>query len=233
MTISYTRTRSQVAGMVLRKLGVAGVGSLDSNDTAIVYEAADLRLKEIHKLGIFWRKVDPVASTFSLSAGTVSAHLATADVLFPILMTVRNGSVDDEPVQIIGIQEYNAIENKSDTGLPTKALWKGSNEFLFWPVPLAAGTARLVYEKYADDSSADSALDIDVSMIRCMKDIITYDVADAFGVDEQKMMRFMKEAAKAELDIRKLSVQRVGLEAVAVDDWESRNRSETDYGRDF
>lgn len=233
MTISYTRTRSQVAGMVLRKLGVAGPATIDANDAAVVYEAADLRLKEIHKLGIFWRKVDPVASTFSLSAGTVSAHLATADVLFPILMTVRNGSVDDEPVQIIGIQEYNAIENKSDTGLPTKALWKGSNEFLFWPVPLAAGTARLVYEKFADDTSADSALDIDVAMIRCMKDLITYDVADAFGVDEQKMMRFAKEAAKAELDIRKLSVQRVSLEAVAVDDWESRNRSESDYGRDF
>ena len=42
--------------MVLRKLGVIGAAtSVVSADADIVYEAIDLRLKEMHREGIFWR----------------------------------------------------------------------------------------------------------------------------------------------------------------------------------
>lgn len=224
MTISFTRTREQLRASVLRKLGVGLDGSAASADHEIVYEAMDMRLKEMHRLGTFWRKVDKVAATFSLSAATVSAHAASADILFPIQMTVKDGSLD-EPIDIIGIREYNMIEDKTQAGFPVAATWKGSTEFLFWPVPTEATTASIVYEKIADDTSAGASLDIDTSMIRAFRDLLCYDVGDQFGVDETRMQRFKVDAKQAELDIRKLSVERKEFTSVAVDDWEDFGHS--------
>lgn len=220
-----------MADLVLGKLGVKANGvSADSADMEIVYEAIDLRLKEIHKLGIFWRKVDETPLSFSLTASTSSAS-ATGDILFPIKMTVVDGSLD-EPVSIIGTLEYAAIENKGDLGVPTKALWKGGAEFLFHPVPRSSTTAKLVYEKVADDTANATAPDVEVSMLRCLKEIVAYDCGDHWGKSEATMMRWERAATQAEKDIRKLAVERKSFQPVAVDDWSSMpSRRPTDYGR--
>lgn len=231
MTTSFTRTRTQIAQRVLGKVTGVGTTTAFSNDMDTVYEAVDLRLKEMHKLGIFWRKVTSVPVTFSLSAGIVSASGGAGDILFPIKMTFSNGTYDD-PVRIVGMREYAAIPDKTRTGNPDKALWKGGTEFLFHPVPSANGTAKLLYEKIADDTSAGAAVDVDVSMIRPLMDLVKYDVADDFGVAEQTQVRWKVEATQAEKDIRKLSVQRVDTDAVSVDDWSgARMHRPTDYGR--
>jgi hypothetical protein len=190
VSTSFTRTREQLRSMVLRKLGVVGAAtSVVSADADIVYEAIDLRLKEMHRLGVFWLK-----------------------------MTVTDGSTD-EPVEIIGKPEYAAIELKNDSGLPTKAIWKGSTEFILHPVPITSSTVKLVYEKIADDTTAGSAADVDVSMMRHLKDIIAYDVGDDFGMDEGRMQRFQREAMMAEKNIRKLNAERKNYGPVCVDEY--------------
>jgi hypothetical protein len=219
VSTSFTRTREQLRSMVLRKLGVVGAAtSVVSADADIVYEAIDLRLKEMHRLGVFWRKVDSIPTTFSITAGVSSAHVATNDILFPLKMTVTDGSTD-EPVEIIGKPEYAAIELKNDSGLPTKAIWKGSTEFILHPVPITSSTVKLVYEKIADDTTAGSAADVDVSMMRHLKDIIAYDVGDDFGMDEGRMQRFQREAMMAEKNIRKLNAERKNYGPVCVDEY--------------
>jgi hypothetical protein len=230
MSVTFTRTREQLRSMVLRKLGVMGSStSVVSADADIVYEAIDLRLKELHQKGILWRKVDKVPASFAISAGVVSAHASTNDILFPIHMTVSDGSLD-EPLTIIGPVEYSRIENKNDAGLPEKVLWKGSTEFMLYPVPLATSTVKIVYEKIADDTTAGAAADVDVSMMRHLKDIIAYDIADDFGVDEGKIQRLAKESQMAENNIRKLSVERKAFAPVQVDGWpDFQEREETDY----
>jgi hypothetical protein len=218
--------------MVLRKLGILGAAtSVVSADADIVYEAIDLRLKELHKKGILWRKVDKVPASFSIGAGVSSAHASTNDILFPIHMTVTDGSLD-EPLTIIGPVEYSRISNKNDAGLPERVLWKGSTEFLLHPVPLTASTVKIVYEKIADDTTAGAAADVDVSMMRHLKDIIAYDIGDDFGMDEQRMQRFAKEASMAETSIRKLALDpvRKSFAPVQVDGWpDYQDRQETDY----
>ena len=231
MTTSFTRTRNQLADIVLGKLGVKASGaSADSADQDVVYEAIDLRLKEIHKLGIFWRKVDETPLSFSLTANTSSAS-ATGDILFPIRMTVVDGSLD-EPVSIIGALEYAAIENKAEQGLPTKALWKGGAEFLFHPVQTSATTAKLVYEKVIDDTVNATAPDVEVSMLRCLKDIVAFDCGDHWGKPEATMMRWERAATQAEKDIRKLAVEHKSFARVPVDDWcdPPVTHRRTDYG---
>lgn len=232
MTTSFTRTRTQIAQRVLGKVIKIGAATAASADYDTVYEALDLRLKEMHKMGTFWRKVTSVPVTFSLAAGIVSASAGAGDILFPIKLTWTNGTNDD-PVSIVGMADYAAIEDKTRTGSPEKALWKGGSEFLFYPVPVSSGTAKLLYEKIADDTSAGSAVDIDVSMIRCMVDIIKYDVADDYGIPEPMQGRWRQECEKAERDIRKLGAQHTDYLPVAVDNFDDRQpnaRPRSDYG---
>ena len=230
MPVSFNRTRTQIATMVLAKLGIGARGQTQlSADTDLVYEAMDMRLKEMHRLGIFWRKVETVPLTFSVGSGIISAS-ATIDILFPISLTFTNGSNDD-PMEIISPLQYAKIEDKSQTGNPQRAVWDRSAKFTLWPIPVADGTMKLLYEKVADDTSAGAVIDIDVSMLRWMRDILCYDCGDYFRKDDNLMMRYKAEAEIAEKNIRKLNNVQVDYAPVAVDDWSTtRGSRESDYG---
>lgn len=229
MTYSFTRTREEMRNLVLGKLGVLAAGeTAAAEDATLVYEAIDLRLKELHRRGIFWRKVTRRALSFTIPSSVASAS-ASVDVLFPIQMHVVVNSLD-EPVDIISIRDYANIPNKSELGTPTKVLYNGSAEFIFWPVPTAATTAKVIYEKIADDTAASTQPDVDVAMLRWLRDIIAYDLADYYGLPEKKIQRLGVEAEIAERRIRALSVEKVDYTPVAVDDWTSTRSIETDYG---
>lgn len=220
MTTSFTRTRTQIAQRVLGKVIKIGTVTAASADTDTVYEALDLRLKEMHKLGTFWRKVTTVPVTFSLGANIATASAGAGDILYPLNVTFTNGSLD-EPVEIVGIPEYAQIVDKTRGGNPEKVMWKGAAEFIFWPVPTANGTGKITYAKIVDDTSAGAAVDVEVSMIRALIDIIKYDVADDYGIPEQTINRWAVEAARAERDIQKLSAMRKKPKAVQVDDYDT------------
>jgi hypothetical protein len=221
MSTSFTRTREQIAALVLGKLGILGAGATPDNaDLTLVYEALDLRLKEIHRLGIFWRKVATVSTSFTITANVATAASGVADLLFPISMTVLNGTSDVTPVGIIDIVTYNNIAQKTASGTPTMCVRSGT-DFIFWRVPTANTTAYLTYEKIADDSVAATAPDIEVSMMRWMKDILCYDLADQYQKPESTVMRWMKECEIAERKIRALAVQRVNYGPVPVDNFRS------------
>lgn len=231
MTTSFSMTRTQIAQRVLGKVIKIGNASMLSADSDTVYQAIDLRLKSMHKQGTFWRKVTSVPVTFSLSAGIATASAGAGDVLFPLKVTFTNGANDD-PVYVIGMAQYAAIEDKTRTGNPEKVLWKGGSEFIFHPVPLSNGTGKLLYEKIADDTSSGSAVDVDVSMIRPMMDLVKYDVADDFGIPEATQVRWRAEAVAADIEIRKLGAQKVDYLPVAVDDFDARqpnSRRASDY----
>jgi len=231
MSVSFTRTRLQIAQRVIGKVSKIGATSVSSADADTVYEALDLRLKEMHKMGTFWRKVTSVPVTFSLSSSIATASAGAGDILFPMKVTFTNGDNDD-PVYLVNASEYAAIEDKTRIGDPEKVLWKGGSEFIFYPVPGSDGTAKLLYEKIADDTSTGAAVDVDVSMIRPLMDIVKYDVADDFGIDESTQQRWRVECEKAERDIRKLGAPRVDYATVAVDDFDNRqpnSRRDSDY----
>ena len=230
MTTSFTRTRTQIAQRVLGQVIKIGAVTAASADAETVFEALDLRLKSMHKLGIFWRKVTTVPTTFSLTSSVASASAGAGDILFPLKVTFTDGSLD-EPLELIGPREYAAIEDKGRIGVPEKVMWKGGTELLFYPVPGSDGTAKILYERIADDTSAGAAVDVDVAMILPLMKLVRYDIADDFGVDEVTQNRWSKEAERAERDIQKLAAPRIDYRTVQVDDYDAPDGRETDYRR--
>lgn len=238
MTISFTRTREQIRSMILGKLTVLDPGeSPSAADSTRVYEAMDLRLKEMpYMLGLLWRNIPDEPLSFAVSAGVVSAS-ATSSVLFPIALHILD-NLNDEPVEIITAPEYAAIPDKTETGTPCKAVWgnrDNPHKFTFWPVPDQTTTAKLTYQAVTEDTAASTAPDIDVAMMRAFSVVVAYDLADDFGVPEGKIQRLKTEAATAEKMLRRINAPRSSYSPVAVDDCGDRNSGnyykETDYGR--
>ena len=84
MPTVFNRTRTQIAQRVLGQVIKIGAATAASAEYDTVYEAIDLRLKELHKNGIIWRNVVNVPVTFSVGAGIPTASAGAGDILFPL-----------------------------------------------------------------------------------------------------------------------------------------------------
>lgn len=207
MSVTFTRTREQFRDMVLRKLRVLGVDRTpQGEEEAIVIEALDVRLKELHRLGVLWWKVSSTLTDVTLTANVATAN-APSDILFPVTLHIRHND-EDLPVDLIDHRRFQEIGTKSDTGIPEQAVLFGG-AFRFYPVPDSSYTAKLTYQKIIDDSAASTAPDVIVSALRWLKDLVAYDCADDFRVPEPRMIRLEREAGVAERKLRALFPQRI------------------------
>jgi hypothetical protein len=207
---TFTRTMPQLVSLVLRKLGAIGVDQTPSaEDTAVVREAFDLRLKEMHALGVLWFNVAGATTDLVLVAGTASKSLsAVTDFLYPVTVKLRIGS-DDRDVDIISHREYQAIESKSDSGEPSKVFFAPSGTAYFWPTPSGNYTVKLTYQAIAEDTTASGAPDIPVSMMRSLASVIAFDLVDEFDVDERRAQRIASGAREAIRILTNLNAERV------------------------
>lgn len=215
-TYAFSRTLDQVRRLVLRKLRVLAPGRAPSSvQAAVVDEALDLRLKELHALGRLWWNVSPAATDLVLTAGVASASLAAlTDFLFPVSAALRIGT-EDVPLEIIGHSQYQAIAGKADSGDPTQILIAGGTAYV-WPVQTAARTVKLTYQAVAADTSAPDQPDVPTPMLRSLVTLVCADCADDFGVPEQRVMRLATEAKAAERTLLALNAQRVDNETVCM-----------------
>lgn len=215
-TYSFTRTLPQFQKLVLRKLRYLDPSETPSgDDAATVNEATDLRLKELHALGVLWFNVAGAATDLALTAGVATKSLtAVTDFLFPVTVKLRIGG-EDQPVEIITHEDYQAIENKTDTGEPEKVFFSGATAY-FWPVPNDNYTAKLTYQAIAADTSSPDAPDVQTAMLRSLVTLVASDCADDFGVPEALVLRLKAEADKAEKTIRTLNSQRVDSKTVEI-----------------
>jgi hypothetical protein len=203
----FTRTREELRNAILRKLGQLPIGQTPrAEHSTIVYEAMDLRLKELHAKGALWFNVSGATSDVSLVSGTATVN-AASDVLFPVTMNLRIGTEDKE-LRIIGHREYQEIPNKLDQAEPEMVFFSGG-VYRFWPVPDANYTAKLTYQQVAADTAASTAPDVQVSMMRAFKCVVAYDLVDDFMLqDEQKILRLKAESEEGLRTIYALNQER-------------------------
>lgn len=215
-TYAFTLTREEFARKVLGKLGVVGsADAVDGNDLADVSDALDLRLKELHALGVLWWQVSGASTSISLSSGVVTASIAASDYLFPVSFSLVVGT-EEVPIEIIGHREYQAIQDKANTGEPEKAFFNGSTIRL-WPVPQSNYTAKLTYEAIAADSASSTAPDVRTEAMRALIDVIAGDLVDEFEVPEPKASRLLQKQSIGLQIIRALNSQRVDATTVTPD----------------
>lgn len=216
-TYTFTRTLGQMRSLVLRKLRYLDSSeTVSADDAAVVDEAINLRLKELHALGILWFNVAAATTDLALVAGTATKSLsAVTDFLFPVTVQLRIGT-EDRNVEIISHREYQAITTKADSGEPEKVMISGGMAY-FWPTPDAAYTAKLTYNAIAADTNSPDTPDVPVSMLRSLGSLVAWDCADDFGVPEQRMARLKIEAEEAETKLRVLNAERVDATPVQAD----------------
>ena len=215
MSTSWTRTREQLGDMIGRKLGVKDQGqTLSAEDAEIILESIDLRLKELHRLGVLWFNVAGGATSVVTTAGDATSDIsAVTDFLFPVSLML-DGTGDQSPIQIIGHLEYQAITNKTEQGEPVYAYFSGSSVYL-WPVPNATGTMKMTYQAIATDSTTGAQPDVQIDMLRSLALLCASDLVLDFQVPAQTAQIIMGQAGQAMKDIRALAAQRVDTGVVA------------------
>lgn len=206
MTTSYSRTREQLASMVLRKLRVVGEGMPASgDDLAIVLEGIDLRLKELQGLITYWWKISPAQTDVALTAGTQTAT-APADMFAPVTLQLRINS-DDYPIEIVDHGTFQQIQTKTERGQPCRANYQAGT-FRLWPVPDSNYTAKLTYEAIVNDTEPHAQPDIQIGAINALAEMVMGDLADDFSQPEQRTQRLKVAAIAAERRFRSIVAQR-------------------------
>lgn len=207
-TYTFSRSREQMRDMIARKLGIKEAGQdLGSEDAEIVYEAMNLRLKELHRLGVLWWNVSSAATSIALTGGQVTASIAETDYLFPVSLMLTIGT-DEAEVELIGHREYMAITDKASSGEPVKAHISGATIRLY-PVPSQDYTAKLTYQAIAADVENGAAVDVPVEMMRSFAVLVAGDLVDDFDLDANAAARLLAQAEPAMRNIRVLNAQRV------------------------
>jgi len=216
MSFSFTRTLEQLRDMVARKIGIKESGqTLGAEDAAILNEAIDLRLKELHRLGVLWFNVAGASTAITLTAGQATAAIAATDYLFPVSLMLTVG-LDQQPVEIISHSAYQAITDKATKGEPTVAYFSGATMRLH-PAPNLAYVAHLTYQAIATDTATGAAPDVPVEMMRAFAVLVAGDLVDDFDLRPDRAARLLTQAGPAMQTIRALNAQRVDTTPVTPD----------------
>ena len=202
MSTSFHRTREQLRDKVYGAMGVYDPDDgVSSGDAALFYEALDLQLKSLHSLGLLWFKVGSVTTNTTLTVGD-GTEAAPSDMLYMVQMFARDSSTDS-PVDIITHREYQAIANKTDTGIPTQCYVDQEAQLMYlYPVPDSTYSLRQTYAKIVDDSATSTDVDVPQWALRSLVDLLKVDLADHFGISEDKLVRWERNSRKAIKDIR-------------------------------
>ena len=215
-TYAWTLTRANLIAAILRKLGVLGAGdSVEPEDSAVVAEALDARLKELQTLGLLWWNVSGAQTSITLVAGTVTATISPTDYLLPVTMMLDVGT-DQQPIRIISHREYQEIPTKTEQGEPEVVFIDGTT-CRFWPVPNANGTAKLTYQSMAADTENGVAADVPVSMIRSLTRVIAADLVDEYNPPPERAARLLAGLPDALRTLRMLKREPVDTSTVAPD----------------
>lgn len=217
MATAYSLTREQLRDRILRKLRVLGADDhASSADADIVYEAIDLRLKELHILGLLWFKTSAATTNVTVTANVATATAPT-DLLYPVSLTMAD---DTKPLYHISHQAYQSIEHKAQPGFPEVYHYSPANGLIYiWPTPEASYTAKLTYEKIIENTAASTAVDVPSWALKSLTTLCASDLADDFEIPEDRVQRLMAEAAQAEMRLKVLNAPAYEYSPVEADNF--------------
>jgi hypothetical protein len=202
---SFTLTREKLAIQVLEKLRILSEGETPNDEDKLkVYDAIDARLKELHALGTLWFNVAGVATTLTLTPAINTVQLPD-NILYPVTVTITDDGVN-YPVSIIEHTDFHLIRDVTRSDRPCQFFCYDAIGYLY-PIPDKPYTLNLTYERIAADTKVSTPPNVEVSMLRSLKNMVAYDLADTFNQPEDRIARFKAESDDAVLTIRKLNTK--------------------------
>lgn len=196
MTTVWNLTFAEFAARVLQKCGVLAAGETASaDDLALAADVIDGALKALHADGLLWWAV--TTSEIAWSGASDASITDSAEILFAYWLAGTYRSV-----RVVERQEWEAIEDKTQTGTP-ELLFDDGGTLRVWPAP-TSGTMRVTYQREIADTELASNLDMPKKLVKPMVDLMAYEIAPYFGVVNP---RLDADAQRATLTLRKLSRQ--------------------------
>lgn len=207
MATVWNLTFTEFVTRVLQKLGVVGVDeTVSGEDFSLASDVVDGSLKALHGDGLLWWAVTTTPIAWAGGA-TQTAPTGYASVVEAYWL---DGTY--WPVRVVERGEYEAIPDRTYTGRP-EVLFDDDGTLTLWPAP-GAGTLRLTYQREIADVSGASTMDIPKGMVKPLIDMMAYELAPYFGVQNP---RIEADAARAMDSLAKFRRQVAQPGPVAVD----------------
>lgn len=187
---------------VLQKCGVlASSETASAADYALVLDVINGTIKALHADGLLWWAVNTEPMDFASGVDALPVPLDFSEAVFAYWVGAAGR------VRLIERGEYEAIFDKTQDGTP-EVLFVDGEVLRLWPVPSADGTLRLTYQREIADAEGIAPLAIPPSIVKPMVDLIAAEVLPYFGVPMAAAARLERDAARATMTLRQLSVQR-------------------------
>jgi len=190
----WTLTRERICDKALEKCGRAGIGrTVNADDRNLCLEALEGLLKNLMWRGYSWPKRISGSAPLAFTAALASKALPTdfysdATLTYVNTATTPNTEV---PFKLYTAEEWAEIPVKTTQAqFPYGGFIDNFNVLNLYPVPNAALTINVYYQKVILDTVAGSAVDLDSPWVLALPYGIAAEIADEFDVDPKRVQRF-------------------------------------------
>lgn len=187
----WTLTRERICDKALEKCKRLGVGeTVASEDRSLCLEALDSILKNLLWYGYSWPKTASGFSTLAFTAALQFKAMPT-DFYTGAQINYVDASGQEQPLPLITTEQWKDIKLKTtQAAYPIQGYIDNFNVLWLYPIPSAALTLNVYYQKVTLDSVAQSSLELDSPWLLGLVYGVASEVGDEFGVEEKKVARF-------------------------------------------
>lgn len=193
MTITWSLTREQIADRALQKCQRLGVGeAANADDRSLCLTALDAVLKNLLWRGYSWPKTASSSTPLSFLAGAQTKQLPADFYTGEALYYVDPSGNEVAPV--LGRQtaeQWRSIPLKSTQAqFPDRFYIDNFNVLWLYPIPNAALTLNLYYQKVISDSVGGAVVDLDSPWMLGLAYGVAAEVGHEFGVPPPRIQVF-------------------------------------------
>jgi hypothetical protein len=144
--------------------------------------------------------------TQTLTSGTASYSITddTMDVEFPATIVLASSTTTENVVERMTLDEYTAISNKSQTGVPTRLLVERAATVILtlWPVPDATvSSLKYTRARLVRDMTSTTTLDVQQRYVRTVILGLAVELAEMSNKGDDKIMRLERRYDLAKQDL--------------------------------
>lgn len=216
-TYSWDPTATAVVRQALRMAGLLGLGDEPTPaEVAAGAEMLNTRLKAWQAAQRLLSHVDK-EEELTLVSGTAAYTITddTIDVELPAMAVSATDSDVEYQVDRMTLDEYVALSNKSQAGIPNLILverLKGSVQLTLYPVP-DGNVTKLKYtrRRLIRDMTSASTVDLAARHIRAVILMVAIDMAESFNKSDDKIARLESRLANAMAEVKRDSQEKGNL----------------------